>query len=65
MEASTWFPSCYLYLVENCVKPLLGGAADRAVLAGEAERFHNLAGILDERLSHSPLAGRRRSTSDQ
>ena len=23
-EASTWFPSCYVYLVENCVKPVLG-----------------------------------------
>src|SRR4051795_5752035 len=57
-EASTWFPSCYIYLVENCVKPLLGGAPDPAVLAGEEERFHKLAGILDERLSRSPwLAG--------
>ena len=57
-EASTWFPSCYVYLVENCVKPLLGGALDPAVLAGEEERFHKLAGILDERLSRSPwLAG--------
>jgi glutathione S-transferase len=57
-EASAWFPSCYVYLVENCVKPLLGGAPDPAVLAGEEERFHKLAGILDERLSRSPwLAG--------
>ena len=23
-ESSAWFPSCYKYLVENCVKPLLG-----------------------------------------
>ena len=53
-EASTWFPSCYVYLVENCVKPLLGGAPDPTVLAGEAERFHKLAGILDDRLSRSP-----------
>lgn len=21
-ESSAWFPSCYVYLVENCVKPL-------------------------------------------
>ena len=57
-EASAWFPSCYVYLVENCVKPLLGGAPDPAVLAGEEERFHKLAGILDERLSRGPwLAG--------
>jgi glutathione S-transferase len=57
-EASTWFPSCYVYLVENCVKPLLGGAPDPAMLAGEEERFHKLAGILDDRLSRRPwLAG--------
>jgi len=23
-ESSSWFPCCYVYLVENCVKPLLG-----------------------------------------
>jgi glutathione S-transferase len=50
-EASTWFSSCYVYLVVNCVRPLLGDAPDPAVLAGEDERFHKLAGILDERLS--------------
>ena len=49
-EAAHWFPSCYVYLVENCVKPLLGGAPDPAVLAGQADNFHKLAGILDERL---------------
>lgn len=53
-EASSWFPSCYVYLVENCVKPLLGGAPDPAVLAGEADNFHKLAGILDDRLSQGP-----------
>ncbi len=52
-EASSWFPSCYIYLVENCVKPLLGGEPDPAVLAGEAENFHKLAGILDQRLAQS------------
>ncbi len=50
-EAASWFPSCYVYLVENCVKPLLGDTPDPAVLAGEAENFHKLAGILDDRLS--------------
>jgi glutathione S-transferase len=51
-EAASWFPSCYVYLVENCVKPLLGGAADPAVLAAQDAQFHKLAGILNERLSH-------------
>ncbi len=52
-EGAHWFPSCYVYLVENCVKPLLGGAPDQAVLDGEAENFHKLAGILDKRLQQS------------
>lgn len=50
-ESSSWFPSCYVYLVENCVKPLLGGAADAAVLAAQSAQFHKLAGILDQRLA--------------
>lgn len=52
-EASTWFPSCYVYLVENCVKPVLQGEPDPAVIAGENDRFHKLAGILDARLSNN------------
>lgn len=50
-ECGAWFPSCYVYLVENCVKPLLGGSSDPAILANEAANFHKLAGILDERLA--------------
>jgi glutathione S-transferase len=53
-EASAWFPSCYVYLVENCVKPVLGGAPDPSVLAAQSDNFHKLAGILDERLGKSP-----------
>ena len=49
-ESSAWFPTCYVHLVENCVKPLLGGEPDQGVLDGEAENFHKLAGILDARL---------------
>jgi glutathione S-transferase len=49
-ESSSWFPSCYVFLVENCVKPLLGGAADAAVLDAQQAQFHKLAGILDARL---------------
>lgn len=50
-ECGAWFPSCYVFLVENCVKPLLGGSPDAAILAGEAPNFHKLAGILDARLA--------------
>ncbi len=49
-ESAHWFPSCYVYLVENCVKPLLGGAPDPAVLEAQDANFHKLAGILDDRL---------------
>ena len=52
-ECGTWFPTCYVHLVENCVKPLLGAETDQSVLDGEAPNFHKLAGILDARLSGS------------
>jgi glutathione S-transferase len=50
-ESSSWFPACYVYLVENCVKPLLGAEPDPAVLKAQDAQFHKLAGILDERLA--------------
>lgn len=53
-ECGSWFPTCYVYLVENCVKPLLGDQTDPSVLAAESDRFHKLAGILNDRLSSSP-----------
>ncbi len=52
-ECGSWFPSCYVYIVENVVKPLSGASADAGTLAGEADRFHKLAGILDARLRSS------------
>ena len=52
-EGSAWFPSCYTYLVENCVKPLLGDTTDPNVIANEEPNFHKLAGILDTRLERS------------
>lgn len=50
-EAAHWFPSCYVYLVEHCVKPLLKAEPDPAILAAQQEPFDKLAGILDQRLS--------------
>ncbi len=49
-ESASWFPNCYAFLVENCVKPLLGGAPDPAVLEAQLPQFHKLAGILNRRL---------------
>lgn len=50
-EAAAWFPSCYVYLVENVVKPLLKAQPDKAVTDKEEPNWHRLAAILDERLS--------------
>lgn len=52
-ESSSWFGSCYVYLVENCVKPLLGAATDESILSNEEENFHKLAAILDSRLAEN------------
>lgn len=49
-EACQWFPSCYIYVVEYVVKPLFESEPDEAVIDGEAERFNNLAGILNNQL---------------
>lgn len=50
-ESSSWFSGCYVYLVENCVKPLLGGAPDAATLDAQLQTFNKLAGILEARLA--------------
>ncbi len=52
-EAATWFPSCYVYLVEYVVKPLLKQEPDKSIVAKEAPNWHRLAGILDARLATS------------
>lgn len=57
-EAATWFPSCYVYLVEYVVKPLLKQQPDEKIIAGEVPNWHRLAGILNARLATSKwLAG--------
>ncbi len=52
-EATKWFPSCYVYLVEYVVKPLLRAEPDETVIANEAPNWHRLAAILDSRLEKS------------
>ena len=51
-EAAHWFPSCYVYLVENVVKPLLKAEPDQATLDREAPNWNRLASILDKRLEN-------------
>lgn len=64
-EASVWFPSCYVYLVEFVVKPLLKGEPDQAVIDAQAPKWNQLAGILDEQLSKTRwLAGDKVTIAD-
>ena len=64
-EAAHWFPSCYVYLVEHCVKPLLQGAPDAAIISAQDETFHKLAGILDARLARNRwIAGDQPTIAD-
>lgn len=56
-ESAHWFPSCYVYLVEHCVKPLFNQHPDAAVLSAQDPIFHKLAGILDDRLGQSRWLG--------
>ena len=50
-ESGKWFAGCYVYLVENVVKPILDDKPDEAVLAGHAPAFHGLASILESALA--------------
>ena len=52
-ESSSWFPNCYSFLVEHCVKPLLGSTADQSVLEAQTVQFNKLAAILNDRLAKS------------
>lgn len=64
-ESSSWFPSTYVYLVENCVKPVLGAECDPAVIAAQDATFQKLAGILEARLAQSPwLTGNSPTIAD-
>jgi glutathione S-transferase len=64
-EASVWFPSSYIYLNENIVKPLFGLAPDQAVLAANAPRWSELAGILNDQLAKTKwIAGDQLTIAD-
>ena len=65
-ESNKWFASCYVYLVENVVKPnVLQVEPDADILAAEDPNFHKLAGILDARLSGQPwLSGNEPTIAD-
>ena len=55
-ESSAWFPTCYVYLVENVVKPILEAEPDQAILDAEGPNFHKHAGILNDAARRTGLA---------
>jgi glutathione S-transferase len=64
-EASVWFPSCYVYLVEYVVKPLLKTEPDSSVIEAQAPRWNQLASILDAQLSRTKwLVGEELTIAD-
>jgi glutathione S-transferase len=64
-ESNAWFPSAYIWLVEYVVKPLLKAEPDKAITDAATPRFHQLASILDERLSKQPwLCGQSVTIAD-
>lgn len=50
-EASSWFPACYVYLMENAVKSLMGGEPDQKAIDAASAKFHTCASVLEARLS--------------
>jgi glutathione S-transferase len=42
-EAAHWYPSCYVYLLENVAKPFYKAEPDPAAIDKEAPNWHKLA----------------------
>jgi glutathione S-transferase len=49
-EASVWFRSCYVYLVENVAKPLLNDKPDENITREQDPTWNKLASILEQQL---------------
>jgi glutathione S-transferase len=64
-ETSVWFPSCYVYLFEYVVRPLLQQEPIQSNVDAEAPKWNKLAGILDTQLSKTTwLAGNHVTIAD-
>ncbi|KAK0108369.1 hypothetical protein ONS95_003180 [Cadophora gregata] len=64
-EASVWFPSCYVYLVEYVVKPLLKTEPDQSIIDAQAPKWNQLASVLDAQLAKTKfLAGNEVTIAD-
>lgn len=64
-EASVWFQSCYVYLTEFVVKPLLKTEPDQTVIDAHAPKWKEQAAILDAQLAKTKwLAGDQVTIAD-
>lgn len=64
-ENSAWFPSCYVYLIQYVVQPLLGKSPDEATIEKEAPTMHKYAKILDDQLAKTKwIAGNNPTIAD-
>ena len=64
-ETSAWFGSCYVYLIQNVVQPLLGNKPDESVIAGEADKWNRYAEILNDQLGKTKwIAGDQLTIAD-
>ncbi|KAF2014082.1 glutathione s-transferas-like protein [Aaosphaeria arxii CBS 175.79] len=53
-EASAWFPCCYVYVIENFVKPsFFKQQPEQKALDAEAPKFHRYAHVLNEQLGRT------------
>jgi glutathione S-transferase len=52
-EAAHWQPSCYVFFIENAVKPLMKAPTDKALLDRETPNWRRLAAVLEGRLARS------------
>jgi glutathione S-transferase len=50
-EAAHWSPSCYVYLMENVLKPIMKAEPDQAAIDKEVPNWHRLASVLEKRLN--------------
>lgn len=64
-ESNQWFPSCYIWLVENVVKPILGDKPDETILEDATPKFNKLAAIIDKAVATQPwLCGQNVTIAD-
>lgn len=56
-EASVWFPSCYVYLVEYVVKPLLKSEPDQSIIDAQAPKWNQVGTLNSDGLEYPSRTG--------